>query len=66
MQHDSVYVLGGSTLPTTHSFAAINHQMHVIVANVRQRLDTLHCSSQNIQLSVYRGKTAIRIFLSSS
>jgi hypothetical protein len=57
-------VLGGGSLPTTHSFAATNHQLHVVVANLRQRLDHLRSPGQRLQLSAYHGTTAIRVFLS--
>jgi hypothetical protein len=63
-QFDSLYIIGGAVLPTTHSYAALNHQMHVLVANLRARLDFLYGFREKLQLAVYRGTSVIRIILS--
>lgn len=65
-QFDSLYVIGGAVLPTTHSYSAINHQMHVLVANLNARLEFLHGFRKKLQLAAYRGTSTIRIILSNN
>ena len=34
LHHKNIYVFGADIFPTTHSFAAINYQAHIICANL--------------------------------
>jgi len=65
LQYDNVYVFGADILPTTHSFEATNHQLHIILKNINLRITHFkEKSKEKLKLLHYKGRTAFKIYLS--
>ena len=55
----NIFIFGADIYPTTHTFEAIQYQIHTICSN----LD--HLLSKSGQISLYNGRTDIPIYIGS-